>query len=64
MTRHRESISVASLPPKEQAMKNTCVGSGSISALKVRKTHGGGGKILFSFSPTEITDQKQIEFSF
>jgi len=32
MTRHRESISVASLSPKEQAMKNTWVGSGSISA--------------------------------
>jgi len=32
MTRHREIISVASLPPKEQAMKNTWVGSGSISA--------------------------------
>lgn len=35
MTRHRESISVASLPPKEQAMKNTWVGSGSISAENV-----------------------------
>jgi len=35
MTRHRESISVASLPPKEQAMKNTWVDSGSISAENV-----------------------------
>ena len=35
MTRHRESISVASLPPKEKAMKNTWVGSGSISAENV-----------------------------
>jgi len=35
MTRHRESISVASLPPKEQAMKNTWVSSGSISAENV-----------------------------
>ncbi|KEH18938.1 hypothetical protein MTR_8g432410 [Medicago truncatula] len=35
MTRHRESISVASLPPKEHAMKNTWMGSGSISAENV-----------------------------
>jgi len=35
MTRHRESISVASLPPIEQAMKNTWVDSGSISAENV-----------------------------
>jgi len=35
MTRHIESISVASLPLKEQAMKNTRVGSGSISAENV-----------------------------
>jgi len=35
MTRHRGSIRVASLPPKEQAMKNTWVGNGSISAENV-----------------------------
>jgi len=43
---------------------------GQLSAdpIKVRKTQeGGGGGIMFafsSFSPTEVTDQKQIEFSF
>jgi len=35
MTRYRESISVGSLPLKEQAMKNTWAGSGSISAENV-----------------------------
>jgi len=35
MTGHRESISVASLPPKVQAMKNTWVDSCSISAENV-----------------------------
>ena len=35
--------------------------------LKVRKTQGRGGWIVFSFSsfsPTEVTVQKQIDFSF
>jgi len=35
MTTHKESISVASLPLKEQAMKNNWVDSGSISAENV-----------------------------
>ena len=34
--------------------------------MKVRKTQEGGWIVLAfsSFSPTEVTDQKQIEFSF
>jgi len=37
-----------------------------MSALKVRKTQGGGWTVFAfsSFSLTEVTDQKQIEFSF
>ena len=33
--------------------------------MKVRKTQGGWIVLaFFSFSPTEVTDQKQIEFNF
>ena len=43
MTRHRDSIIVASLPPIEQAMKNIWVGSGSIfkvvSSSLISKSH-------------------------
>jgi len=37
-----------------------------LNTLKVRKTQEGGWIVLAfsSFSPTEVTDQKQIEFNF